>query len=48
MIARLEAECILGALVRRVKVIELVREPSYRLINTLRTLEALPLKLTPA
>lgn len=48
MIARLEAECILGALVRRVDRIELTGEPEYRLVNTLRTLERLPLRLVPA
>jgi cytochrome P450 len=48
MIARLEAECILSALARRVRVLEISSEPSYRLINTMRTLENLPLRLTPA
>ena len=45
MIARLEAECILGAVVRRVDRIELAGEPAYRLVNTLRTLDRLPLRL---
>ncbi|WP_205826877.1 cytochrome P450 [Mesorhizobium zhangyense] len=48
MIARLEAECILGAVARRVKRIELTGEPRYRLVNTLRTLEHLPLRLVAA
>jgi cytochrome P450 len=48
MIARLEAECILGALGRRVKRIELAGEPRYRLVNALRTLDTLPLRITPA
>lgn len=48
MIARLEAQCILSAIVRRAKRIELTGEPSYRLINTLRTLERLPLRITRA
>jgi len=48
MIARLEAECILGALARRVKRVELAGEPRYRLVNTLRTLDTLPLRITPA
>jgi cytochrome P450 len=48
MIARLEAECILGALVRRVKRIEPAGEARYRLVNTLRTLDSLPLRITPA
>ncbi|MEX0407422.1 cytochrome P450 [Aquibium sp. LZ166] len=48
MIARLEAECILGAIVRRVKAIEPAGDPEYRIVNTLRTLERLPLRLVPA
>ncbi len=48
MIARLEAECILGALVRRVERIEPAGAPEYRLVNTLRTLERLPLRLVRA
>ena len=44
-IARLEAECILGAIVRRAATLELAGEPRYRLVNTLRTLERLPLRL---
>lgn len=47
MIARLEAESILGALASRVKSIELAGEPRYRLVNTLRTLDTLPLRITP-
>lgn len=45
MIARLEAECILGALARRVERLEPAGDPEYRLVNTLRTLERLPLRL---
>jgi cytochrome P450 len=48
MIARLEAECILGAVARRVARIERTGEPKYRLVNTLRTLQSLPLRLVPA
>lgn len=48
MIARMEAECILGALARRVDAIEPTGEPRIHLINTLRTLERLPLRLTAA
>lgn len=48
MIARVEAEAILGALVRRVDRIEPTGEPIYRLVNTLRTLRSLPLKLHAA
>ena len=48
MIARLEAECIIGALARRVKRIELTGEPEPRLVNALRTLDSLPLRLIPS
>lgn len=48
MIARVEAACILRALARRVKRIEPAGEARYRLVNTLRTLDALPLQITPA
>lgn len=44
-IARLEAECILSALVRRIDRIELTGTPAVHPINTLRTLETLPLRL---
>lgn len=47
MIARLEAEAILGAIIKRAKAIEPTGEPSYKLINTLRTLETLPLRIIP-
>jgi cytochrome P450 len=47
MIARLEGECILGAIAKRVKKIELRGEPTYRLVNTLRTLNRLPIQITP-
>lgn len=45
MIARLEAECILGAIARRVKAIEPAGPYSYKAVNTLRTLRQLPLRL---
>lgn len=48
MIARLEAEVMLSALARRIKRIELAGTPTYRIINTLRTLERLPLRIEPA
>jgi hypothetical protein len=48
MIARMEAEAILGAIVRRAKRIELAGDVTYRLVNTLRTLDTLPLRITPA
>jgi len=46
MIARLEAECLLGSFVRRVRHIELAGEPRFRPNNSLRTLETLPLKIS--
>jgi len=48
MIARAEAETILGALLRRVKAIEPAGTPRWRPVNTLRTLDTLPLRLVPA
>jgi len=44
-IARLEAECILSALVRKIDRIELAGKPAYRPVNALRTLDHLPLRL---
>lgn len=48
MVARLEAECILGALLRHADRLELAGEPEIRPVNTLRTLERLPLRVAPA
>lgn len=48
MIARLESDCILGALARRTKSVTPAGEPSYRLVNALRTLDTLPLHVVPA
>ena len=45
MVARMEAEVMLQALLRRVESIEPAGAPQYRLNNTLRTLEALPLRV---
>jgi cytochrome P450 len=45
-IARLEADCLIGAFARRVKRFELAGEPVYRPTNALRTLETLPLRIT--
>jgi cytochrome P450 len=46
-VARLETEAILGALVKRVAVIEMTAEPERRLNNTLRGLDKLPLRIVP-
>lgn len=48
MMARLEGECVLNALARLVDSIELIGPAEIQLNNTLRGLEKLPLKLTPA
>jgi 4-methoxybenzoate monooxygenase (O-demethylating) len=48
LIARIEAECVLNALLDRIKSLRPAGEPEYRLLNTLRTLETLPLHLEPA
>lgn len=45
MIARLEAESILGAVIRRVQRIEPAGPARWRPVNTLRTLDTLPLHL---
>jgi hypothetical protein len=45
MIARLEAESILGAVIRRVNAIEPAGAAHWRPVNTLRTLDVLPLRL---
>jgi cytochrome P450 len=46
LIARMEAESVLTALLDRFELIEPAGEPVYRPLNTLRTLDALPLRLT--
>lgn len=48
MIARMEAEILLGKMLDKIKTIQLTGEPVYRPLNTLRTLDQLPLRLTPA
>jgi 4-methoxybenzoate monooxygenase (O-demethylating) len=47
-LARLEGECVLAALARRVARIEIAGEPRRRHNNTLRGLESLPVRLVPA
>ncbi len=44
-IARLEAECLLGEFVRRVRRVELAGEPRWQAVNMLRTLESVPLSI---
>jgi len=44
-VARLESEALFGALARRVASFEMIGEPTRRLNNTLRGLDALPLRL---
>lgn len=48
MVARLEAETVLGALVEQVASIELTGPPRRRFNNTLFALAELPVRLTPA
>lgn len=48
MVARLEAELVLQALLPRVKSIRLAGEPQRRLNNTLRALSSLPVEIEPA
>ncbi len=48
MIARLEAECLLAALARRARTLTPDGPPAWRPINTLRTLDRLPLRVEPA
>src|SRR5262249_37463876 len=48
LLARLEGECMLGALARRVAAIEITGSPQRRYNNTLRGLASLPVRLTPA
>lgn len=48
MVARLEAESVLGALARKVSKIELMAEPERVHINWLRGYHSLPVRLTPA
>jgi ferredoxin-NADP reductase len=45
MVARLETEVLLHALIKRVEIFELDGAPVFRLNNTLRTLEQLPLRV---
>jgi cytochrome P450 len=47
-IARLEAQCLLGTFVRRVRRLEPDGAPRWAAVNMLRTLESLPLRLTLA
>jgi cytochrome P450 len=48
LLARLEGECVLAALARRVAAIEIAGPPRRRYNNTLRALASLPVRLTPA
>jgi len=45
MIARLEGECVLNALVKRVSRLSLEGSPVRKLNNALRGLKSLPLRL---
>lgn len=47
MMARLEAECLLAALLQRVKTLEPAGDARWRPVNQMRTLDQLPLRLVP-
>jgi len=47
-VARMEGEVILAAMAARFKKIELTGEPEYKVINALKALETLPVRLIPA
>jgi len=46
-VAKLEAEAVLGALLKRVASLEMTAEPRRRLNNTLRGFDSLPLRIVP-
>ncbi|MFL4908404.1 hypothetical protein ACJ6WF_35700 [Streptomyces sp. MMS24-I2-30] len=46
--SRLEAECLLGVLARRVERIELGGAPRHHLNNTLRSWASIPVRVRPA
>jgi 4-methoxybenzoate monooxygenase (O-demethylating) len=48
LIARLEAECVLSAVARKVSRIELAGEPQIKYSNWLRGFTSLPVRVTPA
>jgi cytochrome P450 len=48
MLARLEAEAILSAIIKRSLSMSLASEPRYRLMNQVRALRNLPLNIVPA
>lgn len=47
MIARMEAECLVAALAKKVKAMEIVEGPTWATINQMRTLKSLRLRLIP-
>jgi cytochrome P450 len=48
MVARLEAEALIGALARKVATLELTAPASYRAINQMRMLDKLPVRIQAA
>jgi cytochrome P450 len=48
LIARLEAECVLSAVARKISRLELVGEPQIKYSNWLRGFTSLPVRVTPA
>lgn len=48
MVARMEADVVMTAMIKRIKAIEIVAEPVRHLNNTLRSLSSLPVRVIPA
>ena len=48
MVARMEADVVMTAMLKRIKSIEIVGEPVRHLNNTLRSLSSLPVRVIPA
>lgn len=48
MVARMEADVVMTAMLKRIKTIEIVGEPVRHLNNTLRSLSSLPVRVIPA
>lgn len=48
MVARMEADVVMTAMIKRIRAIEIVGEPVRHLNNTLRSLASLPVRVIPA
>jgi 4-methoxybenzoate monooxygenase (O-demethylating) len=47
LVSKMEAECLLAAILDRFERMEVTAAPQYRPLNVLRTLDHLPLRLVP-